>query len=190
VLLGGYAIFFEFTNPGLVLPGVVGAICVLLAMYAFHLLPVNFAGIALILLGIGFMVAEIFYPAFGSLGIGGMIAFAIGSVILIDTDIPEFRIPYALIAGVTVASAAFLFFVVGMLVKGRRRPVVSGREELVGAQGEALEDLQAEGWARVHGERWRVRCAVPVRRGERLRITAIHGLVLDAVPESRNGGQP
>ncbi len=134
------------------------------------------------------MVAEIFYPAFGSLGIGGMIAFAIGSVILIDTDIPEFRIPYTLIAGVTVASAAFLFFVVGMLLKGRRRPVVSGREELVGAAGEALEDLQAEGWARVHGERWRVRCAVPVKRGARLRVTAIDGLVLDAVPESRNGG--
>ncbi len=188
VLIGGYAIFFEFTNPGLVLPGVVGAICVLVAMYAFHMLPVNFAGIALILLGIGFMVAEIFYPAFGSLGIGGMIAFAIGSVILIDTDIPEFRIPYTLIAGVTVASAAFLFFVVGMLLKGRRRPVVSGREELVGAEGEALEDLQAEGWARVHGERWRVRCAVPVKRGARLRVTAIDGLVLDAVPESRNGG--
>jgi len=188
VLLGGYAIFFEFTNPGLVLPGVVGSICVLVAMYAFHMLPVNFAGIALILLGIGFMVAELFYPAFGSLGIGGMIAFAIGSVILIDTDVPEFQIPHALIAGVTVASAAFVFFVVGMLLKGRRRPVVSGREELVGAAAEALEDLQAEGWARVHGERWRVRCAVPVKRGQRLRVTAIHGLVLDAVPESRNGG--
>jgi membrane-bound serine protease (ClpP class) len=188
VLVGAYAIFFEFTNPGLVLPGVVGSICVLVAMYAFHMLPVNFAGIALILLGIGFMVAELFYPAFGSLGIGGMIAFAIGSVILIDTDIPEFQIPYTLIAGVTVASAAFLFFVVGMLLKGRRRPVVSGREELVGAAAEALEDLHAEGWARVHGERWRVRCAVPVKRGERLRVTAIHGLVLDAVPESRNGG--
>lgn len=188
VLVGAYAIFFEFTNPGMVLPGVVGSICVLVAMYAFHMLPVNFAGIALILLGIGFMVAEIFYPAFGSLGIGGVIAFAIGSVILIDTDIPEFQISYALIAGVTAASAGFVFFVVGMLLRGRRRPVVSGREELVGAAAEALEDLQAEGWARVHGERWRVRCAVPVKRGARLRVTAIHGLILDAVPESRNGG--
>ncbi|MFY9317839.1 MAG: nodulation protein NfeD [Burkholderiales bacterium] len=188
VLVGLYAIFFEFTNPGMVLPGVVGSICVLVAMYAFHLLPVNFAGIALILLGIGFMVAEVFLPSFGSLGVGGAIAFAVGSVILIDTDIPEFAIPYALVAGVTATSAAFLVFVVGMLLRGRRRPVVSGREELVGAVGEALEDLQAEGWARVHGERWRVRCAVPLKSGERLRVTAIHGLVLDAVPESRNGG--
>jgi len=188
VLVGLYAIFFEFTNPGMVLPGVVGSICVLVAMYAFHLLPVNFAGLALILLGIGFMVAEVFFPSFGSLGVGGVIAFVMGSVILIDTDVPEFEIPYALIAGVTAASAAFLILVAGMLVGARRRPVVSGREELVGAAGEALEDLQGEGWARVHGERWRVRCAVPLKRGERLRVTAIHGLVLDAVPDSRNGG--
>ncbi len=188
VLVGLYAIFFEFTNPGLVLPGVVGSICVLVAMYAFHMLPVNYAGLALILLGIGFMVAEVFLPSFGSLGVGGVIAFAVGSVILIDTDVPEFEIPYALIAGVTAASAAFLILVVGMLVGARRRPVMSGREELVGAAGEALEDLQGEGWARVHGERWRVRCAMPLKRGERLRVTAIHGLVLDAVPDSRNGG--
>lgn len=188
VLLGGYAIFIEFTNPGMVLPGVVGSICVLVAMYAFHLLPVNFAGIALILLGLGFMAAEVFLPAYGSLGVGGVIAFALGSVILIDTDIPEFRIPYTLIAGITAASAAFVFFLGGMLLRTRRRPVVSGREELVGATGEALEDLQGEGWARVHGERWRVRCATPLRTGERLRVTAIHGLVLDAVPDSRDGG--
>ncbi len=161
---------------------------VLVALYAFHLLPVNYAGILLILLGIGFMVAEVFLPSFGSLGIGGVIAFAVGSVILIDTDLPEFEIPYALIAGLTAASAAFLMLVVGMLLRARRRPVVSGREELVGAAGEALEDLQGEGWARVHGERWRVRCAVPLKRGERLRVTAINGLVLDAVPDSRNGG--
>lgn len=188
VLLGIYAIIFEFTNPGLILPGVVGSICVLLAMYAFHLLPVNYAGVALILVGIGFMVAEVFLPSFGSLGVGGVIAFAVGSVILIDTDMPEFEIPYALIAGLTVASAAFLMLVVGMLLRARRRPVVSGREQLVGAAGEALEDLQGEGWARVHGERWRVRCVVPLKRGERLRVTAIHGLILDAVPDSRNGG--
>lgn len=183
VLLGVYAIFFEFTNPGLILPGVVGSICVLVAMYAFHLLPVNYAGVALILLGIGFMVAEAFLPSFGSLGVGGVIAFAVGSLILIDTDLPEFKIPYALIAGLTAVSVAILVLVTGMLLRARRLPVVSGREQLVGAAGEALEDLQGEGWARVHGERWRVRCAVPVRRGGRLRVTAIDGLVLDAVPD-------
>ena len=185
ILLGIYGIFFEFTNPGLVLPGVVGSICVLVALYAFHLLPVNYAGVALILLGIGFMVAEIFLPSFGSLGVGGVIAFAIGSVILIDTDLPEFEIPYALIAALTAASAAFFLFIAGMALRARRRPVVSGPEEMVGAVGEALEDLQGEGWARVHGERWRVRCATPLKRGERLRVTALRGLTLDAEPESR-----
>jgi membrane-bound serine protease (ClpP class) len=180
ILLGIYALIFEFTNPGLILPGVVGAICVLLALYAFHLLPVNYAGLLLIVLGIGFMVAEAFVPAFGSLGIGGLIAFVLGSIILIDADsVPSgFDIPYALIGGLAAASAAFLFLVVGIAVRNRRRPVVTGRENMIGASAEALEDFEGEGWARVHGERWRVRAGAPVRRGERLRVTAIDGLIL------------
>ena len=180
ILLGIYALIFEFTNPGLVLPGVVGAICVLLALYSFHLLPVNYAGLALMLLGIAFMVAEVFLPAFGSLGIGGLIAFVLGSIILIDnTDLPGFEIPYGLIGGVAVASAAFLFLVVGMMVRNRRRPVVTGREQMIGAQGEAMEDFESEGWARVHGETWRVRSNAPVRRGDRLRVSGMDGLVLN-----------
>jgi membrane-bound serine protease (ClpP class) len=180
ILLGIYALIFEFTNPGLILPGVVGAICVLLALYSFHLLPVNYAGLALMLLGIAFMVAEAFLPAFGSLGIGGLIAFVLGSIILIDTDrVPSgFDIPYPLIGGVAAASAAFVFLVVGMAVRQRRRPVLTGREHMIGAFAEALEDFEREGWARVHGESWRVRANTPVRRGERLRVTAIDGLIL------------
>jgi membrane-bound serine protease (ClpP class) len=173
----------------LVLPGVVGSICILIAMYAFHLLPINLAGLALILLGIGFMVAEVFLPAYGSLGVGGVISFAIGSVILIDTDVPEFAIPYPLVAGLTAASAAFLILVVGMLLRVRRRPVVSGREEMIGAAGEALEDLEAEGWARVHGERWHVRCATPLHAGDRLRVTAMHGLVLEVTPDTADNSR-
>ena len=180
ILLGIYALIFEFTNPGLILPGVVGAICVLLALYSFHLLPVNYAGLLLILLGIAFMVAEGFVPAFGSLGIGGLIAFILGSIILIDADsVPTgFDIPYALIGGVAAASAVFVFVVIGIAVRNRRRPVVTGREQMIGASAEALEDFDGEGWARVHGERWRVRAGAPVRRGERLRVTDIQGLVL------------
>jgi len=180
ILLGIYALIFEFTNPGLVLPGVVGAICVLLAMYAFHLLPVNYAGLLLIVLGIAFMVAEAFLPAFGSLGIGGLISLVLGSIILIDADsVPTgFDIPYALIGGVAAASAAFLFFVAGVAMRNRRRPVVTGRENMIGASAEALEDFEQEGWARVHGESWRVRSNAPVRRGERLRVKAIDGLIL------------
>jgi len=181
ILLGIYAIVFEFSNPGMVLPGVVGAICVLIALYAFQMLPVNYAGLALILLGIAFMVAEAFIPAFGSLGIGGLIAFVIGSVMLYDSDLPDFSIPLGLIGGFAAASAAFLLLVVGVLLKSQRRPVVSGREELLGAPGEVLEDFQREGWARVHSENWRVRAATPLKAGQRVRVAAIDGLTLEVV---------
>ena len=184
ILVGAYALLFEFMNPGLVLPGVVGAIALLLALYALHLLPVNYAGLALIFLGIGFMVAEAFFPAFGSLGIGGLAAFVLGSIMLIeDRTLPDFEIPYALIGGMAAASAGFLFFVLGMLAKSRRRAVVSGREQMIGASGEALADIDAEGWARVRGEQWKVRSSRPLRRGQRLRVTGMRGLILDVEPE-------
>jgi membrane-bound serine protease (ClpP class) len=188
ILVGVYALVFEFSNPGLVFPGVVGAICVLIALYAFHLLPVNYAGLALMLLGIAFMVGELFFPAFGSLGIGGAIAFVIGSVILIDTDIPGYGVPFSLVLGLAAASAAFLFLVVGMAMKARKRPVVSGREELIGSSGEVLEDCEREGWARVHSETWRITSAAPLKAGQRVRVTAMHGLQLDVVPDSTDGG--
>lgn len=189
ILVGIYALIFEFSNPGLVLPGVVGAICVLIAMYAFQLLPVNYAGLALLLLGIAFMVAEVWITSHGALAVGGLAAFVVGSVMLLDTDVPQFEIPYALIGGVTAGSAAFLFLVLGMLVRSRRRPVVSGPEELIGAPGEALEEIEGEGWARVHGERWRVRTSVPLKRGQALRVAAIDGLVLEVTraPEDSTG---
>ena len=184
ILLGAYALLFEFMNPGLVMPGVVGVIALLIAAYALHLLPVNYAGLALILLGIGFMVAEAFLPAYGSLGVGGVVAFVLGSIMLIeDTALPGFEIPLALIAGVAVGSAAFLIFVLGMMIKSRRRAVVSGREQMIGARGEALDDFEREGWARVQGEQWKVRVAGAVRRGQKLRVIAMHGLVLDVEPE-------
>jgi membrane-bound serine protease (ClpP class) len=184
VLVGIYALLFEFMNPGLVLPGVVGAICLVVAGYALHLLPVNYAGLALMLLGIGFMAAEAFVPAYGSLGIGGLVAFVLGSIMLIrDTNLPGLRVSYALIAGVAAASAAFLILVLGMLARSRKRAVVSGREYMIGSIGEALEDFEREGWARVQGERWKVRAPVPVRRGERLRVASIEGLLLHVIPE-------
>jgi membrane-bound serine protease (ClpP class) len=185
ILVGIYALIFEFMNPGLILPGVIGAISLLLALYALHLLPVNYAGLALIVLGIAFMAAEAFLPAFGALGVGGLIAFVLGSIMLIDDDttFPAFDIPYALIGGVAVASAGFLIFVLGMLARSRQRAVVTGREQMIGSLGEALEDFAGEGWARVRGEQWRVRSSGPVRRGQRLRVTAMKGLILEVVPE-------
>jgi membrane-bound serine protease (ClpP class) len=187
ILLGIYALIFEFSNPGLVFPGVVGAICVLIALYAFHMLPVNYAGLALMLVGVAFMVGELFFPAYGSLGIGGAIAFVIGSVILIDTDMPGYGVPVSLALGIAAGGATFLFLVVGMALKARRRPVVSGREELIGSAGEVLEDCDGEGWARVHSETWRIRTRSPLRAGQRVRVAAMDGLLLEVIPESDGG---
>ena len=187
VLLGIYALVFEFSNPGLVFPGVVGAICILVAAYAFHMLPVNYAGLALMLLGIAFMAGELFFPAYGSLGVGGVVAFVIGSVILIDTDIPGYGVPFALVLGVAAASAAFVLFAIGMMLKARKRPIVSGREEMIGRIGEVIEDCDREGWARVHGETWRIHGSTPLRAGQRVRVAGLNGLSLEVVPETQRG---
>jgi len=178
LLVGIYGLFFEFMNPGLVAPGVAGAVALLIALYALHLLPVSYAGLALLVLGIGLMAAEVFLPAYGSLGIGGAIAFVVGSVMLIDTDIPGFGVSLPLILGIAAASAAFLIGVAALALRARRRPVVSGRESLLGAAGEVLHDFQGEGWARVQGETWRVRSATALKAGERVSVAAVEGLVL------------
>jgi membrane-bound serine protease (ClpP class) len=185
MLLGMYGLLFEFYNPGLVLPGVVGGICLLVALYAFQLLPVNYAGLALIVLGIGFMVAELFVTSYGALGIGGVIAFVLGSVMLIETDIPGYDIPWTLIALVASVTAAFFLVVIGMAVRARRRPVVSGREELIGARGEIIEHANGQWWARVHSEVWKVRSRAELHPGESIRVTRIDGLVLEVEPETQ-----
>jgi len=187
MMLGIYGIWFEFSNPGFVFPGVIGAICLLLAMFAFQMLPVNYTGLALIVLGVGFMIAEVFFPSFGSLGIGGLIAFVVGAIFLMDTEIPGFGIPLPLIAGIAVATAAFMILVGGMAAKARTRPVITGREELVGAGGEVIEAAGDEVWARVHGERWRVRSREQLDLGSRVRVTGVDGLVLDVSRESPKG---
>ncbi len=187
LMLGAYGLFFEFMNPGFVLPGVVGAICLLLGLFALQLLPVSYAGLSLVLLGLAFMIAEVFLPSFGSLGIGGVIAFAVGALMLIDTDVPGFGVPPALVFGLALVSAAFIFAVAGAALKARRRPVVTGREQLIGSVGIMLDDASADGWARVHGEQWRVQSCAPVRRGQAVRVTSRDGLVLTVVPITDGG---
>jgi len=187
LLVGVYGLWFEFANPGFLFPGVIGAICLLLALFAFQMLPVNYAGLALVVLGIAFMIAEVFLPSFGSLGIGGVIAFIVGSILLIDSDVPGFGIPLSLIAALAVASAAFILLVGGMAARARKRPIVAGREELVGASGEVISGAGGEVWARVHGETWRVRSGEPLASGERVRVTGVDGLTLDVVRETPRG---
>lgn len=180
MLIGIYGLFFEFSNPGFGLPGVVGGICLLLALFAFQVLPINYAGLALILLGLAFMVAEAFVPSYGLLAIGGILAFTIGSLMLVDTDLPGFGIPWQAIVPSALASTAFAVFVVGAALKARRQPPVAGREDMLGALGE-IERAGDEGgaWARVRGELWRVRASGPMPVGARVRVKAIDGLVLD-----------
>jgi membrane-bound serine protease (ClpP class) len=184
MMIGIYGLIFEFSNPGFVLPGVAGGICLLLALYAFQLLPVNYAGLALILLGLAFIVAEAFLPSFGSLGIGGVVALIFGSVILFDPEVAaDYRLPLSFIVTLSMTSAAVVFVTVWYAMKARRRPVVSGQEEIVGASGTALSDFEREGWAQVHGETWQVVTTAPLASGQKVRVTGIDGLTLRVEPE-------
>ena len=169
----------------MVLPGVVGAIAILIGLYALHLLPTNYAGLGLILLGLGFIVAEAFVPAFGALGIGGVIAFVLGAMMLIDTDIPGFGIPGSLIAVLAVLSVLVVFGIAAAAMKVRRRPVSTGREQMIGSVGVVVDSADAEAWARVHSELWRVRSSEPLQQGQAVRVTGKEGLVLTVVPSHR-----
>ena len=183
MMVGIYGLLFEFSNPGFVLPGVVGGICLLLGLFALHMLPVNYAGLALILLGVGCLVAEAYLPSFGTLGIGGIAAFAFGAVLLIDSDVPGFGIPLTLIGLLSMVSAAFILVVAGMAAKARARPVVSGGAALLlGATGELLEcDADGEGWAVLRGEHWKVRGGVGLHAGDLVRVTEIGSGALGVV---------
>lgn len=187
MLVGIYGLIYELANPGAIVPGVIGAIALLTALFAFQALPVNYAGLALLAVGIGFMVLEAFMPSFGALGIGGAIAFVIGSLILYQDDAGQFGVAIPVIATFTVLSAGLFIGVLAYTVKTRVRPVVSGAEELLHAVGVIEDDMQHDGRVRVHSESWQARSATPLRRGQRVRITAIDGLQLTVEPE--NGGQ-
>ena len=182
MLLGIYGLIYEFANPGMVFPGVVGGISLLLGLFALQLMPISYAGLALIILGIALMIGEAFLPSFGALGLGGITAFVIGSVMLIDTDMPGYGIPWVLIVPVAVASALFSFLVATLALRARKRPVVTGAEEMLGVHGEIIADMEHEGWARVHGEQWRVRSPMPLARGTPVRVRRREGLVLDVEP--------
>jgi membrane-bound serine protease (ClpP class) len=185
MLIGIYGLFFEFANPGFVLPGVAGAISLLLALYAFQILPVNYAGLALLSLGIIFMLAEAFVPSFGALGFGGVIAFVFGSIILFDKEGTGYAVSLPLIFALSFISAGFFLFIVGAAVKARKRPVVSGQEEMQHAVGVVIDDFEGQGRIRIHGEVWLAETAVPLSRGDKVQVVAVDGLVLKVQPFSK-----
>ena len=178
LLLGIYGLYFELTTPGFGVPGVAGSISLLLGMFALQMLPVSYAGVALIVLGFVLLVAEALLPSFGALGVGGVIAFVIGSVMLIDTDTPGFGIPLGLIATVAVLNVLFVLVVFRLAIKARKRPVVTGSEQLLGSTGQILDVTADDAWMRVHSESWRVRSDSPLHPGQRVRVTGRDGLVL------------
>ncbi len=183
MLLGIYGLILELVNPGLMVPGVIGGISLLLALFAFQALPINYAGLALIALGVGFMLAEAALPSFGALGLGGVAAFATGSLLLFDTRGEGFELSLALVAGVTVASLLVLLGIASFAMRAWRRPVVSGRQQMIGATATVLETVGPDGgWVHAHGERWQARSPVEVGKGEPVRIEAMDELILHVKP--------
>lgn len=182
MLLGIYGLFFELANPGNILPGVIGGISLLLALYALQVLPVNYAGLGLMILGVCFMVGELFMPSFGILGVGGVIAFVTGSVILFDREGGNIAVSLPLIIAVSLLTAGFFFIVIRSLFTATRRPVVTGAEELIGATGLIISDFESNGVMRIHGEQWQVRSDAPMREGDAARVVNREGLILQVEP--------
>jgi membrane-bound serine protease (ClpP class) len=188
--IGIYGLLFEFMNPGFVAPGVIGAICLLLGLYALQLLPVNYAGLALIALGLLFMVGEAFLPSFGVLGLGGVVAFIAGALMLIDTELPGYGVPPGLVAGLGLASFLLVTGTVRLALKTRRRPVTSGTASFIGALAR-VEDVAAgglEAWVRLEGELWQAVGTAPLRRAQTVRVVARSGLVLQVAPIDKPQG--
>ena len=178
LMLGIYGLIFEGYNPGAIVPGVVGAISILLALYAFQILPVNYAGLALIVLGVILIIAEVFAPSFGVLGIGGVIALVSGSIILMDTDIPGYEISRNLIFSVAILSSAMIIGIVYFANRARTQPIVSGREQMIGMTGIARGDIDKKGTVFVHSELWQASSSQLIMDGQPVRVTAISGLHL------------
>ncbi|MDJ0949145.1 MAG: nodulation protein NfeD [Alphaproteobacteria bacterium] len=189
MLVGIYGLMFEFINPGALVPGIVGAVCLVLALYALNVLPINYAGLALMLLGIGLMTAEAFAPSFGVLGIGGAAAFAIGSVILFEAGGPHFAVSWAVVGAVALSSLAFSMIVIAMAVKARRRPVVTGRREMIGSKGQVLEWSGRTGRVRTHGEIWQASAHTPLEPGQEIRVASLEELTLVVEPVPKKDEQ-
>jgi membrane-bound serine protease (ClpP class) len=177
MLIGVYGLILEFFNPGAVAPGLIGAISLLVALYALAFMPINYAGAALVLLGVALMIAEVHIGAFGALGVGGIAAFVIGALMMFPAHAPGFTLSGGVIAGTALGTAALFLLALAALLR-RKRPVVTGHEALIGAEGETVSWQNGEGRIRVKGEIWLARAAAPLAAGSRVKIVGRDGLVL------------
>ncbi|MEB0080270.1 nodulation protein NfeD [Pseudomonas sp. CCI3.2] len=185
IVVGVFGLLVEFFNPGSAAGGIIGSICLLLALYALQLLPVNYVGVSLIMLGVTLMVAEAFLPSFGAIGFGGVASFITGAMLLMSTDAPGFTIGLPLIFSVAAISAVCLIGLAGAMLKSRQRQVVSGDAGLVGSSTKitALQtDNPLGGWVQLQGEHWQVLSSAPLRTGQRVRVVARRGVILDVMP--------
>jgi membrane-bound serine protease (ClpP class) len=182
LLLGIYGLFFEFCNPGMILPGVVGAVSLLIALYAFELLPVSYVGIALLLLGITFLVIEILISSFGILGLCGIIAFMTGSIFLLDIHIPGYHIAWSLIIMMTIFSIGFLLLSIGVSVRAICKEIICGSEALIGAEGIVVEYTELKCRVRIGGENWLAHSIFPLQTGQPVRVLKLTGLALTVEP--------
>jgi len=182
LLIGIYGLLFEGYNPGAVFPGVVGAIALLIALFAFQILSVNYAGLALVAVGVGMIVAEFFFPTFGSLGLGGLIAFIVGSLILFDTDIPGMNIGLPVIAAIATVGGLVIVAMAWIASGSLRRPVVTGVQTMVGEPAEVIETFAGRGRVRYGGEIWNALSSSAVLAGQIVRITRVDGLTVWVEP--------
>ena len=181
-IVGLYGLMYEGWNPGAIVPGVVGVICLLLAAYALQVLPVNYAGLALIFVGLALMIAEAFAPSFGALGLGGIAAFVFGAILMFDSGVPGFGISLTFVIGLAIVAALFVFWVVSYVLRLHRRGAVSGRDSIVGGVGTALADFDGDGRVWLEGEAWAARSRVPIANGQQVVVAALDGLVLVVEP--------
>jgi membrane-bound serine protease (ClpP class) len=183
MLIGIWGLLLEGYNPGAVLPGVAGSICLLIALFAFQVLSVNYAGLALVAVGVGMIVAEFFFPTYGSLGIGGLIAFVVGSLILFDSDTPGLQVGRSVIAAIATAGGLIIAGIVYLATRAMRRPVATGAQAMIGASAEVVADFSGRGRVRFGGELWNARSAAALRAGEQARIVKVEGLTLWVEPQ-------
>ena len=181
-LIGLYGLMYEGLNPGAIVPGVVGVICLLLAAYALQVMPANYVGLALIVVGVGLIVAEAYAPSFGALGIGGIAAFVFGAIIMFDSDIPGFGISIAFVLGIAIVFALLLIWLVSYLIRLRKRGGVSGADSIIGGIATALADFSDEGRVWLEGEAWHARTDVPIHKDDEVVVRRMDGLILVVEP--------
>ena len=182
-MIGLYGLMYEGWNPGAIIPGVVGIICLLLAAYGLQVLPVNYAGLALIIVGLALMTAEAFAPSFGALGLGGIAAFVFGAIMMFDTGVPGFGISLTFVIGLAMIAAVFIIWLVSFVLRLRRRGAVSGTGSIIGGVGTAMSDFSGEGKIWLEGESWAARSSMPVTKDQEVVVTDMVGLTLEIEPK-------